>query len=88
MDTMQPEWPRIGPLPTDPTLEKRLDEVKQVNDHQEADESVWLERSRANAQLYAAAEEQFFKELDKQLKPDEKQASGRAAPLEYPVGSN
>jgi hypothetical protein len=70
MGKLQPEWPKLGPLPTDPKLEKQLDQVKQTNDHQHADEKVWMVRSRENASAYAAAEARLFSELDKQLKTD------------------
>lgn len=67
MPNPQPDWFQIGPMPTDPDLEDKLSNVKHENNHAEADESVWIARSKANQEHYARREDEFFRELDKQV---------------------
>lgn len=67
MAALKADWHKIGPMPTDSDLEERLGRVKHKNDHPKADEAVWSEFSAANADVYIAAEREFFQQLDKQI---------------------
>jgi hypothetical protein len=66
--TLQADWRKIGPMPTDDSLEDKLSRVRHENNHVEADESVWIKFGHENAELYASAEREFFLQLDKSLK--------------------
>lgn len=68
MAILQPDWHKIGPMPTDLALEEKLGRVKHENNSAESVEAVWEEFGRANASLYARAEREFFDQLDKQVK--------------------
>lgn len=68
MAALKAEWHQLGPMPNDPALDDKLSRVKHENNYSEADESVWMEFGRANAELYASAEREFFHQLDKQVK--------------------
>jgi hypothetical protein len=63
----QPDWHKIGPMPSDPVLDEKLGSMKLDNDHPASDESVWIDRSCANAPVYSASESIFFSELDKKF---------------------
>lgn len=68
MAALKANWHELGPMPTDPALDRKLSLVKHENNHAASDESVWIARSRANAAAYAASDDEFFNQLDKQVK--------------------
>jgi hypothetical protein len=68
MPNNDPKWSGLGPMPSDSELELALSNVKHDNDHPESNEEVWIERSTENSASYAASEDEFFAELDKQIK--------------------
>ncbi|RWQ16067.1 hypothetical protein [Mesorhizobium sp.] len=68
MAALKANWHQLGPMPTDSTLDEKLSRVKHENNHAESEERVWMEFGRANADLYADAEREFFTQLDNQVK--------------------
>ena len=63
-------WTDLGPMPTDPDLERKLDRVKYENNHTRADEAAWLARIEEDAETCALAEQQFLRKLDKETESD------------------